>query len=112
MVTYKKLLVKDRKKFERKYGAECKAGHYTYRLVWCQDLRDDSRPLCGLCAPQEKVIFIDVSQEDYEETLIHEMYHAEVAESGMRQMPSWNIDIEELCCEIASRVTRHVFKRK
>lgn len=100
--------------FSKKFGSKFRAGHFDYTIVWCEEISsEDGTPICGLCDSPERKIFIDVCRKDVQETLIHEMFHAECYESGMRQMQQYHIDIEELCCEVASRVVRNFeLKRK
>ncbi len=82
-----KATVKAQKKFRDRFGTSFRAGHSIYRIVWCYDLfSDEGQAAYGVCSYEDKSIYIDIKQKDIQETLIHEMFHAEVYESGMKQM--------------------------
>jgi len=113
MMKYERATLKQQKPFKDKFGTSFRAGHAIYKIVWCKELFNDERACYGVCNPEMKEIYIDITQSDIQETLIHEMFHAEVYESGMKQMSSFYHDLEELCCEAASRVCKNFeLKRK
>ena len=110
---YTKAPVKAQKKYRDRYGLKFKAGQSTYKIVWCYDLmNDDGQSLCGMCHYQIKTVFIDIKLDEIQETLVHEIFHAEAYESGMKQVRIFHSDLEELCCEIASRVCKNFDLKK
>jgi len=110
--TYRK--TKKAAAFEKQYGRSIQIGHTKYKLVFCADLHeiDPERPLMGLCVFETKTIFVDVEKPDPHETLIHEIVHAYVDISGVRQTSSWSNDIEEIMCEITSKTICHNYSLK
>lgn len=98
--------------FKKLYGTSFKAGGIRYRIIWCYEIEAHDRKCYGLCDTKDKKVYIDIRQDDIQETLIHEMLHAEFQECGMRQMDSLFPDLEELCCEAASRVVRNFTIKK
>jgi hypothetical protein len=109
---YVKAPVKETRKFNKLYGSSIIAGRSKYKIVWALDIQVNDDTALGLCDSHEKKIYININSEEIETTLIHEVMHAEFSEAGMRQMPSWNLDIEELCCEAASRMCLNFIVRK
>jgi hypothetical protein len=102
MISFKRLTPAKVRELNKKYGASIVAGKQRYKLVWCEWVRWDDRELYGLCDSEKRQIFVTLNQ--IQETLAHELMHAEIYEIGMRQMPSWSQDLEELVCECASRM--------
>lgn len=80
------------------------------KVVICTDLQVYDRDCFGCFDPNTRTLFIDVTAGNPWETLIHELVHAEIAESGLRQTGSWNADIEEIVCEVMSATMLHNFK--
>ena len=102
MLTFKKPNQIKVKQLNKKYGSSFVAGKRRYRIVWCEWLKWSDRELLGLCDSDNCKIYVTLSE--IKQTLAHELMHAEICEIGMRQMPSWNQDLEELVCECASRM--------
>lgn len=102
MISHKQLSPAKVKQLNKKYGSSVVAGKRRYRLIWCEWVKWDDRELYGLCDSENRQIF--VTDHQIKETLAHELMHAEIFEIGMRQMPSWNQDLEELVCECAARM--------
>ena len=98
--------------FKKKYGTRFKAGQRVYKIVWCMGIVIDERNAYGCCNYEERAVYIDITKRDIQETLIHEMFHAECYECGMSQVSAFHPDLEELCCEVASRVARNFDVRK
>ena len=67
--------------------------------------------VCGVCNPQDYILYIDVDS-NIEETLLHEIIHAEVAEGGYRQRDSWCFDLEEMFAELVAQSISHSFSLK
>lgn len=101
-LSFKKLSPQKTAQLNKTYGTFALAGRKKYKLIWCEWLKWEENQLWGLCDYESKKIY--VTEKELKETLIHELIHAEIGESGMRCMPSWNIDLEELVCEAASRM--------
>jgi hypothetical protein len=91
-----------RAQLNKQYGSSIPIGRKRYKITWCDSIGIDGQNIAGLCDSTTKKIFV-LDSEDVKETLIHEVLHAEIYEAGMRQMPSWSIDLEELVCECAAR---------
>ena len=74
-----------------------RVGRSDYRLKYNKVLEN----LEGYCDPDAKVICVSKSATGRNAllTYIHELVHAECAESGLRQTPMWSIDKEEILCE-------------
>lgn len=101
-LTFKRLSPAKVRELNSQYGSSVIAGRKRYKIIWCEWLRWESRELHGLCDSEERRIY--VTQSQLQETLAHELMHAEIFETGMRQMPAWSQDLEELVCEAASRM--------
>lgn len=112
MINYKKAPRKEQAPFIKIYGSRFTAGPYKWRIVWCYDIEHNGNRCYGICYPKEKTIYIDISEDGVEDTLIHEMFHAECYEVGLYTMPSWNADLEELAAEAASRLARNFDLRR
>jgi hypothetical protein len=110
---FKKLPSKLQAPFKRQYGTKFRAGHHIYKFIWCTEIFDDNnQPACGLTSFQEKTVYIDINFAEVQETIVHEMYHAEAYESGMKQIQSFHHELEELCCEAASRLCKNFVLKK
>jgi hypothetical protein len=90
-------------------GSTIQIGRKRYQVIFCRGLVVDGRDQAGLCSPRHKAIFINVDHGEVLETFLHEMFHAECSENGVRQAPSWNMDIEEIMVETLSQGLSHSF---
>jgi hypothetical protein len=97
------------KSFRKRYGRFVQINRKQYELVFCEFIRYEGQEVAGLCKTDEKTIFIDISHNPIEETLIHEIVHAEVEESGLRQMVNWSDDLEELLAEMLAKSISHSY---
>lgn len=89
----------------RRFGSRVRIGRHDWRITYCSTLIWHGREIAGLCAPGDRRIYVCIYDNiDTQETLIHELLHAECHEAGLRQMPIWSENTEELICEAASRV--------
>jgi hypothetical protein len=89
----------------KRYGSKVRVGRFDWRIIFCQSLVFNGNEVLGLCVPGSRTIYVSVYDNiDTQETLIHELIHAEVYEAGLRQMPAWSSNIEELVSEAAARV--------
>ena len=108
-VTCRTITRAERKRLETKFGKVVRISRKDYSIVYCHELRAGGQDLAGLCEPNRRVIYINIDFEPIEETLLHELFHAEFAESGLHQTNSWNHDLEELVVETLSKSTAHLF---
>jgi hypothetical protein len=109
---YSRVPLKDQKKYKEKYGTTFQAGHYKWKIVYCTNIFNGEQECAGLCKHDTKSIYIDIKLPNVEETLIHEMFHAECFEVGLYTMQSWHSDLEELAAEACSRTVRNFELRK
>lgn len=107
MIKFKRAGLKKQKYYKEKFGSSFQCGAIKYKAIFCEELFVDDEKCFGACDYKEKIIYVDVNMQDFQETLIHELYHAEAYEAGMCQMRSFYHDLHELCCEVASRVCRN-----
>lgn len=87
-----------------KDGFRC--GVEDYAVIFCSSLKKDGEEQAGLCDMTNKVIYV-LCDDEWKETLLHEIMHAVITESGLRQAPSymgWNL--EEVLCEVSSKTLR------
>lgn len=97
------------KKWNRRYGHYIRIGVRDYKLIFCEKICDeDGQQIAGLCDPNGKAIYVDVSRE-VEATLLHEVCHAVSFESGFHQRPSWCAETEEQWVECMSQTIAHSF---
>ena len=100
------------KAYRKRYGHFLRINRKEYELVFCRALNYEGQDVAGLCASDEQKIYINTSSEPIEETLLHEVWHAEVAEAGLRQMENWSPDLEELTAELIGKAISHNFRLK
>lgn len=98
------------KSYRKRFGHFIRINRKEYELVFCKDLSYEGKEVAGLCASDERKIYINTSAEPIEETLLHEIWHAEVAEAGLRQMTNWSEDLEELTAELIGKAVSHNYK--
>ncbi len=87
-----------------KEGFRC--GVEDYQVVFCSLIKKGDEECAGLCDQERKVVYV-LCDDEWRETLLHEVMHAVVTESGIRQAPSymgWNL--EEVLCEVSSKTLR------
>ena len=99
---FDKITLSERRKYEKRFGKIFRVSRKDYQIVYCKNLVLDGKNLAGCCASSQCKIFIDTQYEQIKETLYHELIHAEIAESGLRQTNGWSMDSEEIICEIIS----------
>jgi len=100
---------KDAKKFNRLFGKSMRISRHDYTFVWCTDLQLNGVGIQGLCDSESKTIYVDISK-DVEETVIHEIVHAEFYEAGLRQRHDHDANLEEQVCEILAKGLSSAFK--
>jgi len=93
----------------KRYGSSHRVSRYDYRLVWCDMLEYEGREVRGLHDHITRTIYV-LDASDTLETFLHELLHAEIEAAGMRQMPSWNPDLEEQVVELCSRLVAHNYE--
>jgi len=96
---------KSSKVLAARYGSDVQIGRHKWKIIFCAELfYPEGGDILGLCVPTQRTVYIMICDNySTEETLVHELLHAECYEAGLRQMPAWNINLEELICEAASR---------
>lgn len=100
------------KKYTAQYGTSVHVSRDIYKLVFVKSINDGY--CSGLCDFSTRTIYIAIDQENVHKTLIHEIMHAEIECSGLRQAPSFTRDFEEIVCELASHAvgTNYVFRKR
>lgn len=110
---FEKCTPNETRKLNSKFGSKFRSSHSIWRIVWCSNLHDsDGEKVVGLCVYKEKTIFIDVSYGEIQETLVHEMFHAESAETGLHQLLSWSLDVEHMATGVVERILKNFELRK
>jgi len=97
------------KKLEKEFGKIIRVSRKDFKLVWCTFLKLDHREVVGLCDPASKTLYINVTCGDPVETLIHEIGHAEILFSGLRQRRDWCMNMEEQLVELFSQMIANSF---
>lgn len=101
---------KELKALHRRFGHTIRINRKDYELIYCTGLETDGKDAAGLCCPEDKQIYIQVNAAPVEETLIHEIMHAELWEAGFRQRSDWDEDVEEQIVETAARSISHLYR--
>lgn len=99
---YNKISLKEQRKYQKKFGKIFRVSRKDYEIIYCKNLILDGKNLAGCCTSSICKIFIDIQYQQIKETLYHELIHAEISESGLRQTNGWSMDNEEIICEIIS----------
>lgn len=66
-------------------------------------MRIDGHDADGVCIPEKRLIIISSTAHDKTQTLLHELAHAVIGESGLRRAVNWSDDVEEIMCETFAR---------
>lgn len=94
----------------KKYGSSIRISRHDYKILFVDEIWFMNVSQAGLCDIENKILYITV-KEEIEATLLHEIFHAECHESGIRQNPRWDVDnTEEPLVEIMSQSIAHHFK--
>jgi hypothetical protein len=94
-----------------KFGKSLRLAHKDYQLVFCEELTIDGVSCRGLCDLTDKVIYV-VQDGDMEATLLHEIFHGLVYESGFKQRNDWDQNMEEALVEVFSQNVVNLFQIK
>lgn len=97
------------KKWQGQYGKEIRISRQDYVIEWCTYVKLENREVAGLCDSENQVLYVNVGVSNAIETMLHEIYHAEIAASGIRQRRDWCMNIEEQIVELLSLSTAHSF---
>ena len=108
-VKFVRAKTKDRKEHEKLYGKRLRISRHTWKIIYCNDLSYDGVFIAGLCSPQNFTIYIAIDHEDVHSTLLHEIFHAEVFASGLRQRHDWCTNMEEQLVEMFSLSVASIF---
>lgn len=101
---------KNNKKYQKKYGSHFRISRYDYKIIYCDLISYNDQPCHGLCDPETRTIYIDVNSESLEETIVHEILHAEVHEGGFKGADGWNDDLEEVMIQQLAKAVTHHFR--
>lgn len=99
----------EQSRYNKMYGNIVRINRFDYQLTWCSEIYIDRQQVHGLCDVSDKIIYIDVTNE-LEETLLHEIIHAEFNEAGLKQHDKWDAGLEEIIAETISRGLTNIFK--
>lgn len=97
------------KKWQTQLGKNARISRQDYRIEWCTQVALENREVAGLCDHENGVLYINVTCGNPVETLLHEVFHGEVACSGIRQRRDWCMNIEEQMVELFSQSVAHLF---
>jgi hypothetical protein len=104
---------KKAKAFYKRFGRFIAVNRKTYELVVCSSLIIGGQDCAGACVSEERRIYINLSASGpVEETLIHEIGHAEVHEGGYRQRTDWDPNLEEMLVELFGKAISHQYTLK
>ncbi len=98
-----------RKKLEEKYGKKIRISRHDWELIFCERLIFEDEQHLGLCDPERRRLYVDVNHDNMESTLLHEILHAELSASGIRQRKDWCMNMEEQIVELVAEATTHLF---
>jgi hypothetical protein len=97
------------KALHKRYGHFIRVSRQSVELVFCTSLEYEGEEPAGLFVPSERQIYINIRAAPIEETLIHEIGHAELWEGGFRQRSDWDADVEEQIVETIARGLSHMY---
>lgn len=91
---------KRKKYWQKLLGRKIKVAYKEYKILLSEGhIQTEDGACLGLCDFKNQKIIIDVTFGKPKVTLMHEVVHAAFESAGMHQMPDWNMNLEELCCE-------------
>jgi predicted regulator of amino acid metabolism with ACT domain len=94
------------KALARRFKDGIRCGVEDYKVIFCAKIAVNKVQVAGLCDQENKQLLVKCDNE-WKETLLHEIMHAIVTESGLRQAPSYmGWDLEEVLCEQSSKALR------
>jgi hypothetical protein len=111
-LTFSAVKGRDKQRLDRKYGKSVQISRHKYKFCWCVGLHADGAGINGLCDPEARILYVDVSGFDFESTIMHETYHAELIEGGFRQRTNWDYDLEEQIVETLANAVTHNYALK
>jgi hypothetical protein len=100
----------DRQRFNEKWGRSIPIHRHEYKFVWCDELEHGGTKAAGLCDPNNKLIYIDVSYEQIEVVLLHEIFHAEMNAMGYRVRTDYDKNLEEMIVDNLGEAVHHNFR--
>lgn len=110
VLTATRASAKETARYRKQLGAFVQVSRYKIPIIYVKDLKMDGKQLHGVYIPDKKTIMVDISKEDIVETLLHEVFHAELHLSGVSQNPNWCNGTEETVVELLSRAVAHAFR--
>jgi hypothetical protein len=111
-LTFNKVKGDDKRRLDSRYGRTVQINRHKYKVKWCGDLKINGECINGLCDLEARVLYVDVGAQDFDATLLHEIFHAEFVEGGFRQRTNWDNDLEEHIVEALSQSVAHNFEIK
>jgi hypothetical protein len=109
-VMFEKISRQESTKYHKHYGKKVRINRLDYSFVFCRNLRLNGELAEGVCSPNYQTLYLDVDSERMDETILHELMHAEACEAGLRQMNCWSMDLEELIVEMVGKAVSYNFK--
>jgi hypothetical protein len=100
---------KNLRALHKRYGRTVRVNRKEYELVFCAQLAVGGEEVAGACVSQDREIYVSTAYPQIEETLIHELVHAEIHEAGFRCRIDWDPNLEEMFCELVGRSISHGF---
>lgn len=95
----------------KRYGRSIRVNRTDYKVIFCEEVLNEGKPVTGLCVPSERVLLIK-TDDPIEETLLHEICHAEFQEGGFVQRSDWDEKLEEQMAETIARAISHNYTLK
>lgn len=94
------------KRLSKRFKEGIRCGVENYKVIMCSVIKMKGNTFAGLCDQSNKILLV-LDDKEWRETLLHEVMHAIVSESGIRQAPSYmGWDLEEVLCEQSSKTLR------
>lgn len=81
-------------------------GRHTY-IAKRVKIEDGSYGLCESEDRKQLSVHKELEGKEAWITLVHELFHGECAESGIRQTPGWTLDKEEMLAEMVGQMVWH-----
>lgn len=112
-IKFKKAKHSDVRRFKKLLGARVLVGKFSMPVHYVTELVVDGESVMGAFCGYRRMIFVDIERgplhEDVVATFLHELFHAEISESGLRQHPEWSHGIEEVVVDLLSRAIAFSF---
>lgn len=97
------------RRLELQYGKSLQINRRVYKIIYCEEIFYNGSFNMGLCDAESCTLFV-LANSEVEQTLVHEIMHAEFEESGLRQHPKYDDGVEEIVCEIAAKSLTSLYR--